>query len=82
MLPTYNCSEVKSLIRSFNLDETVILTELVEEEIDEPADEDDSEEHPGNSRRVEGDHSCPPSPVMQCGPSASWPEVLVPGFGL
>ena len=34
MLPTYNFSEVKSLIRSFNLDETVILTDLVEEEID------------------------------------------------
>ncbi|MCY7421131.1 MAG: hypothetical protein LH478_05230 [Chitinophagaceae bacterium] len=34
MLPTYNFSEVKNLVRSFNLDETVILTELIEEEID------------------------------------------------
>lgn len=34
MLPTYNFSEVKRLIKSFNFDETVILTELVEEEID------------------------------------------------
>ena len=34
MLPTYNYSEIRNLIRSFNLDELVILNELVMEEID------------------------------------------------
>ena len=34
MLPTYNYSEIRNLIRSFNLDELVILNELVMEELD------------------------------------------------
>ena len=34
MLPTYNFSEIKSLVKKINLHETNILTELVQEEID------------------------------------------------
>lgn len=34
MLPTYNFSEIKSLVKKINLHETHILTELVQEEID------------------------------------------------
>lgn len=34
MLPTYNFSEIKNLVRSFNMEESKIFTELVQEEID------------------------------------------------
>lgn len=34
MLPTYNFAEIKNLLRNINLQESDILTELVQEEID------------------------------------------------
>lgn len=34
MLPTYNFTEIKNLLRNINLHESDILTELVQEEID------------------------------------------------
>ena len=34
MLPPYNFFEIKNLVRSFNMEESIILTDLVQEEID------------------------------------------------
>src|SRR5690606_628871 len=48
-----------------------------EERVDDPPAEDDGEEEPRDRRGGQGNHQCSAAPT-QCGPSASWPVVLVP----
>ena len=51
----------------------------VPQQVHEPADdEDDGDDHPDRGGRGGEDHAQCPPPVMQCGPSASWPVVFVP----